>query len=501
METCTIRAFLENAYAKKVRSETLDGRKYLVAPTAMITVGVHNGSHGPVFYSEGELGKTTTSWNMKPVVVYHPKVGKSGTATAADPLVIETSQIGILLNTGFDKKTGKLRTESWIDIDKANKVDPRIVAAIRKGKPMEVSTGMSADLIENVGTFGDKAYKLAATNIQPDHFAVLPDQIGACSIAAGAGLLVTNEEGGWDGEMGDLTVVVNRWLGDWEEQQTARADQVITNGLSFGQIAEMVRNTLRETFGKPGQSWYGMVLDLYEKKVVFEDGGGKLFVTNYSVTNDGAVLEGDPVPVKRLYQYADAKTGKVIQNEAPQPPKESDMDRKAHIDGLITNGVFAESDRKALEAMDESVLAKIKVPEKKTPEPVPAPAPVVTNKDEKKGPPTLAEYLETVPKEFRSLLTNGVNALAERKTALVEIITNAEGNVLTKEQLGAMDDSTLEAMAALVQPKQDTSSGLSPTAANYYGIQGGGPRGSITNKAEKPPALLAPSHKKPDATK
>lgn len=506
METVTIKAFLENASAKKVREEKLDGRDYLVVPTTMITVGIHNGSHGPAFYPEDELARTTTSWNMKPVVVFHPKATKTTSATAARPDVIEKMQVGFLLNTEFDKVAKKLRTESWIDIAKANKVDPRIVKAVRAGKPMEVSTGLGSELVQNAGEYNGVKYSQEARNHQPDHFALLPEGVGACSIAAGAGLLVTNAAGEWVGDDEAARRFAARMVEDWASQvgekfltnddgeETADGDET---GLSFGQIADMVRASLRDAYGKPGQSWYGCILDLYDTTVVFDcgDSGGCMAV-GYAVTPAGVTLDKTAVPVRRVYQYANATTGKMIANAEPPAPvpkvETKTVTKTEKIAALIANGQFSEADRAALDGFSDATLDRLSAPK-----PAPAPVPVVTNTAP--APVTLEGYLATVPDGFREIVVNALNTHASKHAALVELVTNAPGNKFSKDQLTGMKMDVLEGIAALLPTAQ--ASGLNHDAISYFGIQGG--PATVLNRAptagETPPPLVAPTYGKAKA--
>lgn len=500
METVTIKAFLENASAKKVREEKLDGRDYLVVPTTMITVGVHNGSHGPAFYSEDELARTTTAWNMKPVVVFHPKATKTTPATAARPDVIEKMQVGFLLNTEFDKAAKKLRAESWIDIAKANKVDPRIVKAVRAGKPMEVSTGLGSELVQNAGEYNGVKYGQEARNHQPDHFALLPEGVGACSIAAGAGLLVTNEAGEWTGDEAAAVAFAARMADSWIEAAAARTDEVVTNGLSYGEVSELIRNKLRTSYGEPGKSWYGTILDLYDSTVVYEAPGGGCFSVGYALGKAGeVVLNGTPTAVRRVYKYADLSTGKIIANAAdlpaPVPPLEKvTVTKTEKIAALIANGSFVEADRAALEAFPDATIDRLSAPK---PAVVPAPAPVVTNTAP--APVTLEGYLATVPDGFREIVVNALNTHASKHAALVELVTNAPGNKFSKDQLTGMKMDVLEGIAALLPTAQ--ASGLNHDAISYFGIQGG--PATVLNRAptagETPPPLVAPTYGKAKA--
>ena len=108
----------------------------------ILTEGVHNGSDGPLLYPKEELSKTPVIWNHKPVVVYHPEMNGQG-VSACDPDIITNRKVGVMMNTRFEK--GRLKSEAWIETDRANAVDDRIMEAIEKNVMMELSTGVFVD--------------------------------------------------------------------------------------------------------------------------------------------------------------------------------------------------------------------------------------------------------------------------------------------------------------------------------------------------------------------
>jgi len=173
-----------------VRNETLEGREYLVVPMIMAVEGVLNGSTGALYYPAEELAKVPQVWNHKPVVVYHPEMdGQS--ISACDPATIEEYKVGIIMNTMFDGRA--LRSEAWLEKTRVDKVDNRVMEAVENSLMMELSTGLFTDVEETAGEFNGTAYTGIARNYRPDHLAILPDQIGACSIADGAGFLRVNK--------------------------------------------------------------------------------------------------------------------------------------------------------------------------------------------------------------------------------------------------------------------------------------------------------------------
>ncbi len=170
----------------KPRTELLEGRQHLVVPVVMAVEGVLNGSRGPLFYPAKELDRSVPHWNGRPVVVYHPDMRFN--YSAGNPEVFDRQRVGTLFNVRFDRKAKALKGEAWLDAERLQAVDPRVYKAVGKGEVMEVSTGLHTEADEDAGMHGDRLYIGTARNYQPDHLAILPDIVGACSIKDGAGL-------------------------------------------------------------------------------------------------------------------------------------------------------------------------------------------------------------------------------------------------------------------------------------------------------------------------
>lgn len=174
----------------KVKKGTIDERQYLVVPLVMLKEGVLNGSKGALFYPKQECSKNIDAWNGMPIVLNHP-VGHSGEAVSArNPEVLNSYGIGQVFNASWQ---GRLKAEAWIDIEKANKVDTRIVSNLRKNKAIEISTGLFTNDRPTKGKYNGIAYNAIATDYKPDHLAVLLDTPGACSLKDGCGLLVNGK--------------------------------------------------------------------------------------------------------------------------------------------------------------------------------------------------------------------------------------------------------------------------------------------------------------------
>jgi len=102
----------------------------------MMTEGVHNGNHGPLFHPISELGKVPQSWNGKPIVINHPyKDGES--ISANDPEILEESGIGLIFDTHVEGM--KLKAKAWLEELKLSDVSPEVLESIKSGKELEVS--------------------------------------------------------------------------------------------------------------------------------------------------------------------------------------------------------------------------------------------------------------------------------------------------------------------------------------------------------------------------
>lgn len=486
------------------RFETFDGREYLVAPMVMLTVGVHAGSNGPVLYEESDLAKTPEAWNMKPLVVYHPTENGQG-ISACTATVIEQQGVGLIMNTRWD---GKLRAEAWFDVEKTKKVDERILTALEEGKMMEVSTGLFTDNEQTEGTWNagngsEQPYAAIARNYRPDHLAILPDKIGACSIAKGAGLLQTN---------------------------------ALSNADTAGQLSRILRDNARESNEtRPYHDVY--LVDVFDGWFIFAE-DDKLYRSYFTKENDIVqIVDGlrESVIPQTVYRTVD---GALIGNSSVDPvftppSEDDDMTKKGAptanvkkiVDGLISNedSPWTEDDRELLSAKDEASLARLesdgakdggKDDKKKegkkstadmTDEELAAEMEKRKKAKEKKTdnqapgtpkPVSVDEYISNAPAGMQDVLRSGVAAHEAERAKLIQTITANDANVFTAEQLGEMPKPQLQGLAALASSGSKPGEGESESyhsVPQYYGAGGGAPQqnaGTQNGAAEDEPLDL-----------
>lgn len=461
------------------RHDVLEGRDHLVVPAVMLTEGVFNGSDGPIYYPKKVLADDPLSWNHMPVVVYHPEQNGQN-VSARDQMVLNSQKIGVLLNTAFDPDTTKLKTEAWLDVERTNKIDPRIIDKLTANEKVEVSTGVFVPRTKQAGVFNGRQYKQVAKKLKPDHLAVLPDQIGACSIADGAGLLANKDQSGMD---------------------------PIANGMSMDERSAAVRHAVCDSMEKPGYMWDGYVLDVYDKYVIYRS-EDKLYKQDYTLSEDDgeATLTGKPVEVVRVVQYRTAD-GSLVGNASGEFVSNLEariMDKKAMVDFLINteSTVWIEADRQDLMSWGEDRLGRLVKAEKAAKataikvaaEGVTGNATVVVKEEKPADPPVTntqkpvetpkmswAELVANADQSTREMLGEMATVYNAEKLKLIEVITNAKGNVFTKDDLAKKSPADLRNIAALVQAQVPTANSV--PAPLFFGQATAAP---TTNTVEVP---------------
>lgn len=511
--------------AGAVRHDRMGGREYLVVPMVMIVEGVLNGSSGPILYPEDELAKFPVAWNHKPVVVYHPELNGQP-LSACDPDILTVQGTGLIMNSSYEprkgEQPGKLRAEAWLDPVRINEVDERVAEAVQKNTVLELSTGLHIDVEPTEGEFNGKKYTGIARNFKPDHLAILPDKVGACSVEDGAGFLRANEEWstadvndlpdscflyieaggkkdegskttprslrhlpykGMDGKV-DLPHLRNalarvpqmEGLSDSKKAAlTARAQQILRrskNGMMTNAADEVSYGALRD--GLQALLVEGWVMEVFPSTFVYEI-KGTLYQQEYRQNTDGTVtLTGTPVQVIRRINYVEANGQRFIGSVAYA--EETIMSKNEMVDHLIKSGKWSETDKVFLSHQTDDNLKHLvdkadkatadeakKVPEKE-PEKVPAANSETAKAKEPAKPQTAEEYIASAPSGIQDVLNQGLRTYNTSKAGLVKKIMANKRNTFTEVQLNAKALDELEGLVKLAGEDMAAA----PTA-NYAG--------------------------------
>ena len=173
--------FRLNYSSSHKRTEYLNGKKHTVVPATMLIANeVFHGNQGGWYYPAGAIARSVQAWNNKPVTNSHP-VNEDGAYVSASstPAIFNKFAVGTIFNTSF--VNNKLTADLWLDNSKCQE----IFALMNAEKDIEVSTGMFSDDILNVS--GGSVLG-SISEIFPDHLALLPNSVGACSVNHGCGI-------------------------------------------------------------------------------------------------------------------------------------------------------------------------------------------------------------------------------------------------------------------------------------------------------------------------
>lgn len=429
-----------------VRTETLDGREYLVFPGALITEGVHNGSCGPLYYPADEIQRGALAWNHKPILVQHPQLnGKP--ASSCDPRVLERQRVGFLLNTEWK---GKLRSELWVDKAKLGRVSPEALTRIQANQTMEVSTGLYTTDDPTPGTWNGEDYTAIARNHLPDHLALLPDRRGACSVKDGAGAPR------WNQRNEDSEDFVEN---EFDESQHPRdEDGKFTAGTGGGfDKPDQIQDVLEKAHGsKNVRRIVDAPLDVVFKTpkghepFKFEHSTGQWYQNRKQPSLRGPVA----LDVLRKKQNESVTpTDPTKHNKETAPMDEKLKELEAKIQELTT--ALATANAEVTKLNEAAKAAK---------------------------PPTFAELLNAADADTRESIAHGLELVKGRRIELTTAIKANAHNTFTDEELGAMPLPALEKLGAVARP------------VDYKG-QGGSTK--ITDNAAKPEALPLPSYDAP----
>jgi len=169
------------------------------------------------------------------------------------------------------------------------------------------------------------------------------------------------------------------------------------------------------------------------------------------------------------------------------------MDRNQKVTALIASGMWDESQREFLTALEETAFGAIETSVLKANEAKGLAQENATLKaNAAKKPATVEEFLSGAPAEIAVTLRAGMQQLADKRTGLIATIKANTANKLNDAQLGAMGLDVLESIASTlaavtpVDPVADYSTRGVPTPAVKANADGSGvpamPKPDFTKK-------------------
>lgn len=480
-----------------VRREVYKNRTHLVVPVTMMVEGVHNGSHGPLYHPADELGAAVDAWNGVPVTITHPESG--GEFISVNLPGIE-QKYGVGRVFGVHMDGDRLRAEAWIDMARLSQKSPDALQSIDNGELIEVSVGVFSDDEHVVGEWNGETYNAISRNHRPDHLALLPRGVGACSLDDGCGVRA-NKKGGKDVKNDD----------DYSTELTKEqhlANLIANADSGYREIMSLIQSKL-DAMDTDLKSYY--TEDVFDDYFVYtvrsRDVGTppKLFKRGYSV-NDSGVLEfaEEPAEVRKQVTYVNLQKGGLRRTKFNKNQKEVKMpDEKTPccedvVDALIANAEtkFTDEDKEWLMALGEDKLAKLVQNEKKPEDPPkkevkkePAVEVPQFNAEQareilKESLKTNEDFLDLMPEDLREQMSSGLRLQQETQAKMVKaIIDNTDEGVWTEDGLKEMKIEVLERIYKSVAKAE---------AVADYTLQGETP----TNSGEVEPLMrVAPAAK------
>lgn len=264
------------------RRVTFQGREYVVAPLTLIQPGILNGSQGALLYPEDEIAATVDAWNGMPILLNHPVNG-----SGRDPGIYNEFGLGTVYRAQYGKA---LQAEGWFDVERCNNIASGLIIKIEQGEPVELSTGLRVAADVQSGEYNGQPYIAIARNYRPDHLAILPTAVGACSINDGCG---------------------------------------VNNELSHEQIRSQLHSAL---CGRKSTDEVGCyIVDVFDDYFIYEE-GSKLFRLSYTMKDDEVTLAlAGPTEVEREVSY------KLTNNVKESAMTLTAEKRSAMIGTLVTN--------------------------------------------------------------------------------------------------------------------------------------------------------------------
>jgi hypothetical protein len=441
-----------------LRIEVLEQQQYYVVPVVMMLEGVHHGSGGPLLHKAENLSQNTEKWNGIPVVISHPQNDQGEYISAYDEQAL-SRHVGIIQNTRFED--GKLKADAYISVQKVAAVSPRALTYIQTQHPMDVSVGVYNLVQEEDGVWNDETYTGIVTEYYPDHLALLPDEVGACSWDDGCGIRVNSNNSNQKNE--------NMLDFDLYKKLNENGEVVIpvNNAVSLNGIMDMVYNYVNSLDNDVRIAFVEEVHDdffVYRIRNRQSNNSPKLYKQSYSVDDKNElVLNGDPVEVRKNVTYETLQ--QMQRTKFNNNHNKNAMDTTQKVNQLIANGKFAECDRAWLSTLSEDALAKVEAMVNKPKET----APVLDVNSAidflKKNSLKKEEVLSLLSEQDKQAVEIGLATYAQQRTDYIETVTKSS-DVWTKEELEAMDFNTLSKLAKSVA-KEDAS------INNYAGLGAG----------------------------
>jgi len=420
---------------KKIERKLFEGVEHLIVPVIGAKEMVMNG----YFYPANEFKDWIETWEGVPVPINHPKQNNVA-ISARSPRIQELTSVGHFFDVEFTQNN-ELKGNLYINIEKVKKLNADyIIEKFENGEIMEVSTGLYSN-IENVsGEYNGQKYQGIVRHIRPDHLALLPNEIGACSVVDGCGAGIKNDCQCNDSlsSCGCENEKKNNLVEKVKEALSVINLKKYLDNYSHKEIKKNIHDELSKMYQE-----HIYIIDMYDDTVIFEKNNDRKIYKQsykYDTEKDQYVLGDDAVEVVQKTNYVEKNKGGIY------------MDNSTEIK---TNEVVEEVVEEV--KAEETEVKEEEVTETQT-EPEPEAEAEKKETEEEKEKTELVEN-SLIDNEKKEFIENQLKEFDAKKEALKKSLI--ENSTLTEEEVNTFSFNVLQKLNDVVKPKNYSGNGVS----------------------------------------
>ena len=417
-----IRKIKCNVETSNIKYTDFEGVKHMVIPVIMAQEGVMN----RFFYPSEEFEGWANTWDGVPVPINHPEI--EGVAVSAkSPRIQELNSVGYVFNSKYEDK--KLKGEIYLNLEKVKKLNADyLINSFENGEIMEVSTGLYSNVEMVSGKYGDDEYDAIVRNIRPDHLALLPNTVGACSIEDGCGASISVNSCQCGGVCG----------GKKNSQK---------------EVSKLLNLSLEKKYND-----VVYIIDIYDNSVVYEFGKNRsVYKESYAINDDNVViLEDDALEViqKTSYQALNLSGGNNIMTEI-----QNEEIKEETTEETTEEKTAEETEETAEEEAETTTETEAEAEE--TTEEVKENEETETETEEAETETEEKEIVENqlIDNEKKEFLANQAKIFDEKKQGLKKVLI--DNKHFSAEEVETFSFSVLEKINNLIKPKDYSGNGSS----------------------------------------
>jgi hypothetical protein len=134
--------------------------------------------------------------------------------------------------------------------------------------------------------------------------------------------------------------------------------EFVGNALSFNTITRQLSDVLSAAHGEKGRYWDGYVQEVFTDHVIFSD-GKKSMRQNYSASDKGVSLVGNPVEVVRVVSYQPVATANAA-DDLIQKEQSQMFEREKHLTAIFAANTYTDAEKEAIKKFSDDQLKLIR---------------------------------------------------------------------------------------------------------------------------------------------